>query len=316
MGIKRIVDTSFWTDGKVDEFTPEDKYFMLYLLTNPFTSQLGIYEISIKQVAFQLGYSIEAVRALIERFENTYNIIIFSKGTNEIAIKNFLRHSIIKGGKPVEDCIRKEMLKVKNKNLIFQVFQHISDKDDLNDTVKKIVTSYQNENQNDNDIQNENDNDNDNERIVPRYVDVSYPDTYNDTSKAENIVNLFNSLCPSYSTIKVISNSIKEEIRNTLKEFTEANIQAAFEKAEKSSFLKGENKRKWTASFDWLIKAENIAKILNGNFDNKKEKQSASYDLEAWEREQIKKSLVYAKDNEDLLHRANALKEQLAGKVG
>ena len=29
MGIKRIVDTSFWTDGKVDEFTPEDKYLML-----------------------------------------------------------------------------------------------------------------------------------------------------------------------------------------------------------------------------------------------------------------------------------------------
>ena len=49
MGIKRIVDVSFWTDGKVDEFSPEDKYFMLYLLTNPFSKQLGIYEISIRQ---------------------------------------------------------------------------------------------------------------------------------------------------------------------------------------------------------------------------------------------------------------------------
>ena len=58
MGIKRLVDTSLWTDGKVDEFTPEDKYFMLYLLTNPFTTQLGIYELSIKQAAFQMGYSV------------------------------------------------------------------------------------------------------------------------------------------------------------------------------------------------------------------------------------------------------------------
>ena len=49
MGIKRVIDTSFWTDGKVDEFSPEDKYFMLYLLTNPFSKQLGIYEISVKQ---------------------------------------------------------------------------------------------------------------------------------------------------------------------------------------------------------------------------------------------------------------------------
>ena len=154
MGIKRIVDTSFWTDGKIDEFTPEDKYFMLYLLTNPFTTQLGIYEISIKQVAFQLGYSVDCVTALLDRFDNKYGVIIFSKETNEIAIKNFLRHSIVKGGKPVEDCLRKELKKVKNKSLISAVFQHISEYDTLNDTVKKIINEY------------EIDNDNDNERIV------------------------------------------------------------------------------------------------------------------------------------------------------
>ena len=171
MGIKRIVDTSFWTDGKVDEFTPEDKYFMLYLLTNPFTTQLGIYEISIKQAAFQLGYSMDAVKALIDRFENKYGILIYSPKTDEIAIKNFLRHSIVKGGKPVEDCIKKEMLKVKNKKLIAKVFNHISDKDDLNVTVSKIITQYKNENDIDNDNGNDNDNDN----------DVSYHDSYHDS---------------------------------------------------------------------------------------------------------------------------------------
>ena len=167
MGIKRVVDTSFWTDGKVDEFTPEDKYFMLYLLTNPFSTQLGIYEISIKQVAFHLGYSMDSVRNLIDRFENKYGIIIFSKSTNEIAIKNFLRHSIMKGGKPVEDCIKREMAKVKNKSLISKVFNHISDKDDLNDTVRKIIGEFQNENHNDNEIHNDNDNDNDNDVSSP-----------------------------------------------------------------------------------------------------------------------------------------------------
>lgn len=169
MGIKRIVDTSFWTDGKVDDFTPEDKYFMLYLLTNPFTTQLGIYEISIKQAAFQLGYSIDAFNALLERFQNKYHMIVFSKSTNEIAILNFLRHSIIKGGKPVEDCLNKEIAKVKNKELIRIVFNFISDKDDLNDTVRKIINMYEN------DLENDNDNDNDNE--------VSYHDSYNDSLK-------------------------------------------------------------------------------------------------------------------------------------
>lgn len=181
MGIKRIVDTSFWTDGKVDDFSPEDKYFMLYLLTNPFSTQLGIYEISIKQVAFQLGYSMDSVKVLIDRFENKYGMILFSPATNEIAIKNFLRHSIIKGGAPVRDCLIKEIKKVKNKELIARVFAHIKGSESLNETVKNIIAeyeekngslSYSNEKQNEKDNENENDNEN----------EVSSPDTGNDSS--------------------------------------------------------------------------------------------------------------------------------------
>ena len=178
MGIKRIVDTSFWTDGKVDDFSPEDKYFMLYLLTNPFSTQLGIYEISIKQVAFQLGYSMDAVKVLIERFENKYGMILFSPATNEIAIKNFLRHSIIKGGAPVRDCLIKEIKKVKNKDLLSRVFAHIKDSESLNETVKKIIAEYEEKNgvlSYSNEKQNDNENDNDNEN------EVSSPDTGNDS---------------------------------------------------------------------------------------------------------------------------------------
>lgn len=150
MGIKRIVDVSFWTDGKVDEFTPEDKYFMLYLLTNPFSSLLGIYEISIKQAAFQMGYSPETVIGLIDRFSSKYGVILFSKETNEIAIKNFLRHSIVKGGKPVADCIKRDMQAVKNKDLIRAVFEHISVKGGLNQTIQAIITGFLNGNENGN----------------------------------------------------------------------------------------------------------------------------------------------------------------------
>lgn len=177
MGIKRIVDTSFWTDGKVDEFSPEDKYFMLYLLTNPFSTQLGIYEISIKQMAFHMGYSTEAVKVLIDRFENKYSMIVFSASTNEVAIKNFLRHSIVKGGAPVRDCLIKEIKKVKNKDLLACVFSHIRDSESLNETVKNIIAEYEEKNGTlyySNEKQNDNENDNEN--------DVSYHDSYNDSS--------------------------------------------------------------------------------------------------------------------------------------
>ena len=181
MGINRMVNTSFWTDGKVDDFTPEDKYFMLYLLTNPYTTQLGIYEISIKQAAFQIGYSEETFIALIERFENKYKMIRYSKETNEIAIKNFLRHSIVKGGKPVEDCIKKEILRVKNRAVLDYVFKYLLGREGLNKTVEKVISDYFNENDKDNDK----DKDNDNERIVPRIVNESYHDSSNKHPRGE-----------------------------------------------------------------------------------------------------------------------------------
>ena len=274
MGIKRIVDTSFWTDGKVDEFSPEDKYFMLYLLTNPFSTQLGIYEISIKQTAFQLGYSVDAVRVLIDRFEHKYGIIIYSPETSEIAIKNFLRHSIIKGGAPVRDCLIKEIKKVKNRDLLVKVFSHIKGNEGLNETVKNIVAEYEekngllyysNEKQNDNDNENENDN------------DVSYPDSYNDSldesfpapqKKADyqQIVDLFNTICKSFPSVRSLSDARKKAIKARLNTYTVDDFKQCFENAEASSFLKGGNNRNWTANFDWLIKDSNIAKVLDGNY--------------------------------------------------
>lgn len=270
MGIKRIVDTSFWTDGKVDEFSPEDKYFMLYLLTNPFSKQLGIYEISIKQAAFQMGYSVDAFKVLLDRFENKYNMILFSKETNEIAIINFLRHSVMKGGKPVEDCIRKEMSLVKNKSLIDFVFSRLHDRDDLNETVRKIVDEYINEN----DIHNDNDNENENERTQG----VSYSDSSTNRTSIDykSIFNAFNEICVSLPSIKSLSEARKKAIKARLAAYSMDDFITLFEKAEASSFLKGGNDRNWTATFDWLIKDANMAKVLDGNYDDKPQKGGTS----------------------------------------
>jgi len=117
--VKRVVSTSFWEDPKVMTlFTPEDKYFMLYLLTNPHTTQLGIYHLVPKIAAFEMGYSLESVLSLIDRFENKYGIIRYSNETMEVAIKNYLKHSIVKGGKPVLDCLMQDAKGVKDKSLL------------------------------------------------------------------------------------------------------------------------------------------------------------------------------------------------------
>ena len=69
--VKRVIGTDFWLDEKVvDMFSPEDKLFYLYLLSNPHTTQLGIYPVAKKVMAFELGYSLESVKVLLDRFEN------------------------------------------------------------------------------------------------------------------------------------------------------------------------------------------------------------------------------------------------------
>lgn len=193
MATYRTVKTSFWTDRKiVENFSPEDKYFYLYLLTNPKSTQLGIYEFVPKLAAFDLGYSKDAVMVLLDRFENKYGLIKYSPTTGEVAIKNFLTHSIIKGGKPVMDCLKKEEDAVKDKNLVIYIVNNLKDINNLNDTVKKFIEYiytkdfYCNENDKDND------NDNDNER----YVDDTYNDTLNVNDVAEELFDILWSMYP------------------------------------------------------------------------------------------------------------------------
>lgn len=138
--MKRVIDTSFWTDDKVvDLFSPEDRYFFLYLMTNPHTTQLGIYAINKKYMAFETGYSLDTIKVLLDRFEREYDIIRYSEPTGEVAIKNYLRHSIVKGGKPIEDQITAEIKKVQDKSLLKYVHDALVTHDNLNASVVNVL---------------------------------------------------------------------------------------------------------------------------------------------------------------------------------
>ena len=165
MSIKRVVDVHFWDDDKVlGTFSPEDKLFFLYLMTNPHTKQLGIYALPRQYIALEVGYALDVVDVLLDRFQSKYGLIRYSYETGEVAIKNYLRHSIVKGGKPVEDLLVKEIAEVKDRGLLQYVYDSIHNARNLNDTVKKILPLLNdNDNGNGYEKENENDNDNDNE---------------------------------------------------------------------------------------------------------------------------------------------------------
>ena len=87
------------------------------------------------------------------------------------------------------------------------------------------------------------------------------------------ISDLYNSICVSYPTLKTMSERRKKAIRARMNTgYTVDDFRILFKKAESSSFLKGQNNRNWSATFDWLIMDGNMAKVLDGNYDDKGQK--------------------------------------------
>ena len=181
MAVKRIVNTKFWEDETVlDTYSVEDKYFLLYLMTNTKTTQLGIYQLPKKLMSFQTGYTNEVIEVLIQRFNNKYKNIVYSHETQEIAVLNSLKYSIVKGGKPVSDLLTRELSAVKDVNLIKATYDHMLDwwnnstrPFDL--TVKNLLEEELVKRNETLQFFNDNDNDNDNED--------SYHESYHESSE-------------------------------------------------------------------------------------------------------------------------------------
>ena len=274
--INRVVSTSFWEDETVvNDFSPEDKYFYLYLLTNPHTTQLGIYKLVPKTAAFELGYSKEAVVVLLDRFEKKYDMIRYSQDTCEVAIKNYLRHSVVKGGKPVLDCLLKEERQVVDKSLLDYIYTNVVNKDNLNITVEEYLNNLGKRLNRGNGM---NDNDNDNERIVNESsTNRQSPSEIKQLGGNTNcIVEAWNSLAVyGIKPIRSISAGSKRSdlLRARIREYGEETILEAIDNIRVSDFLKGKNDRGWMITFDWFLLPSNFQKVLEGNYDNRNVKQ-------------------------------------------
>ena len=116
MAIYRNVSMTFWTDSKIAEtFSPEDKYFYLYLLTNPLTNLTGCYEISVRQMSIDTGYTKETVGKLVERMEKVHNVIRYSPETREVLLLNWGKYNWNKSPK-LRKCVEEQINYIKNES--------------------------------------------------------------------------------------------------------------------------------------------------------------------------------------------------------
>lgn len=110
---KRMIDTELWNNEQiVEEFTCDDKYFWLYLLTSPHGNICGVIKYSPIIMGRDMGLHKDTIENLIYRFENNYKLIAVDKNTKELIILNWYKWNWSTSNKLIQSIINcKETIK-------------------------------------------------------------------------------------------------------------------------------------------------------------------------------------------------------------
>lgn len=93
----------------------------------------------------------------------------------------------------------------------------------------------------------------------------------------KEILELFNQVCISYPRVRGMGGHRRQLVSGRWSEFPDLDVfRQVFDNAEKSAFLKGQNRRGWAADFDWMIRPSNFQKILEGKYLDKEGAASAN----------------------------------------
>jgi hypothetical protein len=94
MSKNRYINTKFWDDDYIAELEPLSKLVFLYLLTNANTNIAGVYEITIKRIAYDTGIDREYVKEIISQLKQDGKI---DREGDYVALSNFFKHQDYKG---------------------------------------------------------------------------------------------------------------------------------------------------------------------------------------------------------------------------
>lgn len=151
---KRLIDTELWNNEEIIEnFTAEDKYFWLYLLTSPHNNICGVFKNSPNLIARDMGLHKDTIVNLLYRFEKMHNLIYTDKETNEVLILNWYKFNWTKSPK-ILTMIEKEILSVKSQEIINALRKRVSIIFEKVDTVSIGYPYPTNTNSNTNNINN------------------------------------------------------------------------------------------------------------------------------------------------------------------
>lgn len=209
-----------------------------------------------------LGFSIKQIRTALRKLQDTGEIEITSTSQFSIAtILNFDKYQIKKDEKTAHEKAHEETEDFALNTDIFDSCDF--EKGTLNGTrraheghtkgTQRATSNKENKNNNINNIY------------------IGSVDGCADSDDFNFVLDLFNQTCTNLSKVKTINENRACSISDAFQ--SGIDFDRLFKKVSASSFLNGGGQRGWKASFDWIIKPENITKILNGDYDDNLKRQ-------------------------------------------
>jgi uncharacterized protein YdaU (DUF1376 family) len=93
----------------------------------------------------------------------------------------------------------------------------------------------------------------------------------------DNIKNIFNEICIDLPKVEVLNDNRKKAIKGRLKEYGPEKIEQVFRMAQESDFICG-RATDWRGTFDWVMTPKYFPRILEGQYNNRKENKNMDAD--------------------------------------
>ena len=243
----RMIKTEFFTDPKIGKLSPTERLLFIAIWVN--SDDIGVCRgdyILLKNSAFPYDdFSIKDVEKMVLNIEKI-GLICLGKmnGDDLILTKNFLKHQQINRPSKfryIEDS---------DKHNILELFDSLSTHDGLTtDSLMKVKDKVKGK-----------------EKGKEKGSSAKPPHDW--------VIDLYKKHCPDLPTVKSVNNKRKSLIKKSLSQNPEKEYYVElFSKANKIAFFRGENDRGWKAGFDFIMREDKQAAILEGVYGGESPEQ-------------------------------------------
>jgi len=265
-----IVQSHFWDDEKTVTLSKWAIYLFMYLITNKNCNAIGFYVV-------RPGYAVEDMRLSREEFENAIQELV-SKGfalwdsdCSAILMKNYLKHNPIH---TIEQAMgAASIIPTLPKTKLLDEFFKIIESPEIvsykrNCLLLEAIKGRKTERPADPLAGS------DQEKTEPTREPPSQakPEPHDaPEEEIDALVTHWNEICgEKLVKVKSISKGRRVHIRARLKEHALKEWPEIFARVARSPWLTGDNKQGWRADFNWVITPGNLEKIMEGNYDDRR----------------------------------------------